>query len=145
MLYTNGFGSATLSSPFSALDVRAKLVILAATVILAFLWESPALSSALAGGILLLWPLARLERRDLMRLLLFLAPFLLIILLVHGILNAVVGRTTVLGPVPDWVPLVGGRLRVTREGLLYGFVVINRTVALILIMPLVVLTTDPNT
>jgi energy-coupling factor transport system permease protein len=73
------------------------------------------------------------------------SPFLLIILLVHGILNTVVGRTTLLGPVPDWVPLIGGQLRVTSEGLLYGFVVISRTLALILIMPLVVLTTDPNT
>jgi energy-coupling factor transport system permease protein len=36
-------------------------------------------------------------------------------------------------------------LRVTSEGLLYGFVVISRTLALILIVPVVVLTTDPNT
>src|SRR5262245_10233032 len=130
MLYANDFGSAALDSPFSSLDVRAKLAIVAATVVLAFSWESPALSGALAGAVLLLWPLARLERRELKRLLLFMSPFLLIILLVHGILNTVVGRTTLLGPVPDWVPLVGGQLRVTSEGLLYGFVVISRTLAL---------------
>ena len=145
MLSTNEFGSMTLRSPFSSLDVRAKLAILAATVVLAFSWESPVLSGALAGVVLLLWPLARLAGRDLKRLLLFMAPFLLIVLLVHGVLNEVVGRTTLLGPIPAWVPLVGGRLRVTSEGLLYGFVVICRTVALILTVPLVVLTTDPNT
>lgn len=141
----NEFGSMSLHSPFSSLDVRAKLAILAATVVLAFSWESPALSGALAGGVLLLWPLARLAGRDLQRLLLFMAPFFLIVLLVHGVLNEVVGRTTLFGPIPAWVPLIGGRLRVTSEGLLYGFVVISRTLALILTVPLVVLTTDPNT
>jgi energy-coupling factor transport system permease protein len=145
MRYANGFGSAARRSPFSSLDVRAKLAILAATVVLAFSWESPVLSGALAGGVLLLWPLARLGGRDLKRLLLLMSPFLVIVLLVHGVFNEVVGRTTLLGPVPAWVPLVGGRLRVTSEGLLYGFVVISRTLALILIVPVVVLTTDPNT
>jgi len=145
MASANEFGRLTLRSPFSSLDVRAKLAILAATVVLAFSWESPVLSGALAGVVLLLWPLARLAGRDLQRLLLLMAPFLLIVLLVHGVLNEVVGRTTLLGPIPAWVPLIGGRLRVTSEGLLYGFVVICRTVALILTVPLVVLTTDPNT
>ncbi len=145
MTSTNEFGSMALRSPFSSLDVRAKLAILVATVILAFSWESPVLSGALAGVVLFLWPLARLAGRDLKRLLLFMTPFLLIVLLVHGVLNEVVGRTTLLGPIPAWVPLVGGRLRITSEGLLYGFVVISRTLALILTVPLVVLTTDPNT
>jgi len=138
------FGSAARHSPFSSLDVRAKLAILATTLILAFSWESPVLSGTLACGVLLLWPLARLAGRDLKRLLFLMSPFLVIILLVHGVLNEVVGRTTLLGPVPTWVPLVGGRLRVTSEGLLYGLMVISRTLALILILPVVVLTTDPN-
>jgi len=139
------FGSAARHSLFSSLDVRAKLAILAATVVLAFSWENPAFSGALACGVLLLWSLARLEWRDLKRLLFFMSPFFVIVLLVHGVFNEVVGRTPLLGPVPAWVPLVGGRLRVTSEGLLYGLVVISRTLALILILPVVVLTTDPNT
>ena len=139
------FGSAARHSPFSSLDVRAKLAILAATVVLAFSWENPVFSGVLACGVLLLWPLARLEWRDLKRLLFLMSPFLVIVLLVHGVFNEVVGRTTLLGPVPAWVPLVGGGLRVTSEGLLYGLVVISRTLALILILPVVVLTTDPNT
>jgi len=139
------FGGAARHSLFSSLDVRAKLAVLAATVVLAFSWENPLLSGALAGGVLLLWPLARLEWRDLKRLLFLMSPFLVIILLVHGVFNEVVGRTTLLGPVPAWVPLVGGRLRVTSEGLLYGLVVVSRTLALIFILPVIVLTTDPNT
>jgi energy-coupling factor transport system permease protein len=142
---TFGFGSAARRSPFSSLDVRTKLAILAATVVLAFSWESPVFSGALVCGVLLLWSLARLEGQDLKRLLLLMAPFLLIVLLVHGVFNEVVGRTTLFGPVPAWVPLVGGWLRVTSEGLLYGLVVISRTLALIMIVPVVVLTTDPNT
>src|SRR5262245_39062258 len=128
---TFGFGSAARHSLFSSLDVRAKLAILAATVILVFSWESPVLNGALACGVLLLWPLARLEGRDLKRLLFLMSPFLVIVLLVHGVFNEVVGRTTLLGPVPAWVPFIGGRFRVTSEGLLYGFVVISRTLALI--------------
>jgi energy-coupling factor transport system permease protein len=143
-MHTFGFGSAARRSPFSSLDVRAKLAVLAATVVLAFSWESPVLSSALACGVLLLWPLARLAWQDLKRLLLLMSPFLVIVLLVHGALNEVVGRTTLLGPVPAWVPLIGGRLRMTSEGLLYGLVVINRTLALVLTLPVIVLTTDPN-
>jgi energy-coupling factor transport system permease protein len=143
-MHTFGFGSVARHSPFSSLDVRAKLAVLAATVVLAFSWESPVLSSALACGVLLLWPLARLAWQDLKRLLLLMSPFLVIVLLVHGVLNEVVGRTTLLGPVPAWVPLIGGRLRMTSEGLLYGLVVINRTLALVLTLPVIVLTTDPN-
>src|SRR5499433_239648 len=139
------FGGAARHSLFSSLDVRAKLAVLAATVVLAFSWENPLLSGALAGGVLLLWPLARLEWRDLKRLLFLMSPFLVIFLLVHGVFNEVVGRTTLFGPVPAWVPLVGGRLRVTSEGLLYGLVVVSRTLALIFILPVIVLTTDPNT
>jgi energy-coupling factor transport system permease protein len=141
---TFAFGSAARHSPFSSLDVRAKLAILATTLVLAFSWESPVLSGTLACGVLLLWPLARLAGRDLKRLLFLMSPFLVIVLLVHGVLNEVVGRTTLLGPVPVWVPFVGGQLRVTSEGLLYGLMVISRTLALILILPVVVLTTDPN-
>jgi len=139
------FGGAARHSLFSSLDVRAKLAVLVATAVLAFSWENPVLSGAVAGGVLLLWPLARLEWRDLKRLLFLMSPFLVIVLLVHGVFNEVVGRTTLLGPAPAWVPLIGGRLRVTSEGLLYGLVVISRTLALIFILPVVVLTTDPNT
>jgi energy-coupling factor transport system permease protein len=142
---TFGFGSAARHSPFSSLDVRAKLALLVATVVLAFSWENPVLSGILACSVLLLWPLARLEWRDLKRLLFLMSPFFVIVLLVHGVLNEVVGRTPLLGPVPGWVPLVGGRLRVTSEGLLYGLVVISRTLTLLLVLPVVVLTTDPNT
>jgi energy-coupling factor transport system permease protein len=44
-----------------------------------------------------------------------------------------------------YVSLAGGQFRVTSEGLLYGLVVISRTLTLILILPVIVLTTDPNT
>ena len=87
---TFGFGSAARHSPFSSLDVRAKLAILVTTLVLAFSWESPVLSGTLACGVLLLWPLARLAGRDLKRLLFLMSPFLVIVLLVHGVLNEVV-------------------------------------------------------
>src|SRR5262245_19493921 len=142
---TFGFGSAARHSPFSSLDVRAKLAILIATVILAFSWENPVFSGLLACGVLLLWPLARLEWRDLKRLLFLMSPFFVIVLLVHGVFNEVVGRTTLFGPVPALMPLFGGLLAVGRSGVLYGFMVISRTLTLVLVLPVIVLTTDPNT
>src|SRR5437867_11681740 len=85
LMSTFGFGSTVRRSPFSSLDVRAKLAILAATVVLAFCWESPVLSGALACAVLLLWPLARLEVRALKRLLFLMSPFLLLVLPVPGV------------------------------------------------------------
>src|SRR3989441_11105487 len=82
LMSTFGFGSTVRRSPFSSLDVRAKLAILAATVVLAFCWESPVLSGALACGVLLLCPLARLQGRGLKRLLVLPSPCLPLVRLV---------------------------------------------------------------
>jgi energy-coupling factor transport system permease protein len=68
-------------------------------------------------------------------------PFFALVLLTHGFLNTYVGRTALWTAPADW-PLVGGWLWLTREGLLYGLMVIFRTITLVLVIPLVVFTTE---
>ena len=128
-------------SPFGQLDFRSKLAILAAATILAFLWESPLLNAALAGLLLVLCLVAGIRLSYVARILRLMLPFYGIVLLTHGLWNTSVGQTVV-WTAPDVWPIIGGSLHLTSEGLAYGAMVIFRTLALILAIPLVVFTTD---
>ena len=130
-------------SPLRRLDFRPKLMILLVVTVLAFLWESPVLTGGLVLLIGILCLVARIPFSYLGNILRLMLPFYVILLLTHGFLNTNVGRTPVwIAPEAWW--LIGGRLRLTGEGLAYGLVVIFRTLALVLVTPLVILTTDLN-
>lgn len=128
-------------SPLARLDFRAKLAILLATTALAFLWASPLLTLLLALAVLGLALLARMPASYLMRLLRWMAPLWAVVLLLQGFGNPV-GNTVLWAPPANW-PWVG-ELRLTLEGLLLGGVVILRTLVLVLIIPVTVLTTELN-
>jgi energy-coupling factor transport system permease protein len=130
-------------SPLRRLDFRAKLALLAAVTVLAFLWENPWLNAGLAGLLLVLCLLAGIRPAYIARLLRIMLPFYAIVLLTHGLWNTSVGRTA-LWTAPEAWPWVGGQLQLTSEGLAYGAMVIFRTLALILAIPLSVFTTDLN-
>ena len=130
-------------SAFTRLDFRSKLMILLAVTFLAFLWESPVLTGALALLIGILCLAARIRVSYLANVLRLMLPFYAILLLTHGFLNTRVGQTPLWTAPGAWW-LIGGRLSLTAEGLLYGFVVIFRTLALVLVIPLVIFTTDLN-
>ncbi len=130
-------------SLFTRLDFRPKLALLLSATFLAFLWESPALTGILAMVILALCLVARIRLAYLGRVLLLMLPFYGILLLTHGFFNTSVGRTPLwVAPLNWW--LIGGKLRLTTEGLAYGLMVIFRTWTLILSIPLVIFTTDLN-
>ncbi len=130
-------------SPLTQLDFRPKLMVMFAATFLAFMWESPALTGALALLIFVLCLIARIRLSYLGNVLLIMLPFYGILLVTHGFLNTHVGRTPVwVAPEAWW--LIGGKLRLTAEGLAYGFMVIFRTLTLILVTPLVIFTTDLN-
>jgi len=130
-------------SPLSQLDFRPKLMVMFAATFLAFMWESPALTGALALLIFVLCLIARIRLSYLGNVLLIMLPFYGILLVTHGFWNTHVGRTPVwVAPEAWW--LIGGKLRLTAEGLAYGFMVIFRTLTLILVTPLVIFTTDLN-
>lgn len=131
-------------SLFTRLDFRSKLALLLVATCLAFLWESPKLTGALALTMLLLCLLARIQLDDVSRTLLIMLPFYAILLLTHGFFNTYVGRTTLWVAPANWW-WIGGKLRLTAEGLAYGVMVIFRTLTLILTIPLVIFTTDLST
>jgi len=130
-------------SPLRRLDVRAKLAILGTATLLALIWESPALTGALALTVLVLCQVAGIQRSYLQRLARLMAPLFLIVLVTHGLWNTSVART-ILWTAPQSWPWVGGSLALSAEGLAFGAVVIFRTLALVLAIPLVILTTDLN-
>jgi energy-coupling factor transport system permease protein len=130
-------------SPFARLDFRSKLMVMFVATFLAFLWESPALTGALALLTLILCLVAGIRLSYVGRLLRIMLPFYVILLITHGIWNSSVGRTVIWGAPETWW-LIGGTLQVTAEGLAYGFMVIFRTLTLMLVIPLVIFTTDLN-
>jgi energy-coupling factor transport system permease protein len=134
------FGSAGESS-FGRLDFRAKLAIMLASTVLAFLWESPMLNALLALLVLGLCLLARIQLSYLGRMLRLMVPFYLILLFTHGIWNTSVGRT-VLWTAPQSWWMIGGAVQITLEGLMYGLMIIFRTLILVLVIPLVIFTTS---
>ena len=135
------FGPTVRHSVFSHLDVRAKLALLAVATFLAFLWDSPAMTGALALVVVIFCLVAGIQASYLRRFGLIMLPFFAFLLATHGFLNTYVGRTSLWSAPESWW-LVGGRLRLTVEGLLYGLTVIFRTVTLVLVIPLVIFTTE---
>jgi energy-coupling factor transport system permease protein len=130
-------------SPLRRLDFRSKLAMLLAATFLAFLWESPILTAALVGLVLGLCLVAGIRISYLGRMLRLMLPFYVIVLLTHGFWNTTVGRTPLWTAPQNW-PWIGGSLSLTSEGLAYGSMVIFRTLTLILVIPLVIFTTDLN-
>jgi len=126
---------------FSRLDFRPKLAIMFVATFLAFLWDSPVMTGLLALAVVLMCLAAGISVDYLWRMGLIMLPFFGLLLLTHGFLNTYVGRT-VLWSAPEGWPLVGGWLQLTSEGLLYGLMVIFRTVTLILVIPLVIFSTE---
>jgi len=130
-------------SPLQRLDVRSKLVFLLAATFLAFLWESLWLTGLLVLLIVGLCLVAGIRLSYLRHMLRLMLPFYALVLLTHGFWNTTVGRTPIWTAPQAWW-LIGGKLRLTSEGLAYGLMVIFRTLSLILVIPLVIFTTDLN-
>lgn len=130
-------------SPLAHLDFRSKLMAVLAITYLAFLWENPVLTAGLALSVLILSVVAGIGHTYLSRMARLMLPFYAIVLLSHGFWNTTVGLTP-LWIAPDWWPLVGGSLQLTAEGLAYGLMVVFRTLAMILAIPLLIFTTDLN-
>ena len=128
-------------SPLSRLDFRAKLVITLTITFLALLWESLALSAALAMLTFLLCLVVGVRRSYLRSVLRMMLPVLAVLLVTQGFWNTWVGRTSLWRAPQAWW-LIGGRLTLTSEGLAYGLMLSLRSLTLILAIPLAVFTTD---
>lgn len=130
------------------LDFRTKLVWMAAIMTISLLWNAPLLQLGLFGIVLVLSLVARISGRYLTMVLGFMAPFTVFLIVMHGLFNTVQVQRLMGGAELTWLlrfpadwAVIGGR-GATLEGLLYGANVALKSVTLLLVLPLVVLTTD---
>ncbi len=135
-------------SYFTRLDFRTKLLLAFVVSWVAFLWESTLLVGGLAGAMLLLCLLAGVRWAYVRSTLSLLLPFFGIVLLTHGFFNVTqVERLTGQHALTPWFTFpadwwgVGGAM-LSREGVSYGLSVVFRTLTLLLVLPLLVFTTD---
>ena len=137
-------------SAFTRMDFRAKIGAAAAVTLVAYVWESPVLTALLLVAVVVTARVAGVKPAYLRRLFTLLAPFYLFLLVTQGffagdLIRARTGQD-VLTPIfslPASWWLIGGAT-MTVEGVLYGFAVIFKTLSMVLVVPLVVLTTDVN-
>jgi energy-coupling factor transport system permease protein len=127
---------------FSRLDVRTKLMIMFLVSTLIFVWESVFYQAALFLAVLALLVSAHVELAYIRRGLTLMTPFAIINLLIHGLWNEI-GHTPI-AVLPEWVPLLGARLGLYWEGLVFGLMIDFRMLATFFVLPLIVLTTDIN-
>lgn len=140
-------------SLLTRLDFRTKVVLMAVVMAVAVMWENPLLTGALALAVVLASLLAGLSPAYLKRTLLLMTPFYATLLLTQGFFaGPLITARTGLTPAafhwiftfPDTWPIIGGA-GPSWEGVLYAVAVICRTLAVMLIVPLTVLTSDVNT
>lgn len=132
----------------TTLDFRPKLLWVVVISVIAFLWESPVANLGLVSLLLGLCLLSGVRLRYLLLLFKVMAPFFVLALLTHGFWNVeqVKGlsghaQLTPVLTLPRRLWLIGGAAA-SQEGLLYGCSVIARTLALVLVVPLAIFTTD---
>jgi energy-coupling factor transport system permease protein len=135
---------------FTRLDFRPKLFLMFCVTIVAFVWQSPianGLLAALMGAMALASGVKWQYIRATLRLMMVLGIMLLVF---HGFFNKIgvlrlieAESLTPLFTLPrDWW-LVGG-VTLSLEGLLYGLNAFFATLAMFLVVPLTVFTTDTN-
>jgi energy-coupling factor transport system permease protein len=144
-MFTTGYITRFQSNSFIAkLDARVKLIMLLSILILVFVWTNPIHLGLLVLAIIILSRLGGIPWSYLWKLILIGIPFGIILIVIHGFFNRWFGTTPLLGPVPEWVPILGGHLTLYREGTLFGIGMAFRTFALMLAVPMVISTTDIN-
>jgi energy-coupling factor transport system permease protein len=137
-------------SLFTRLDFRPKLLMIAVLSILAFVWESPVIQTALALSVIAACLLAGVKSGYIKMIIKVMTPFYMLLLVTHGFWNtaqvqSLTGREvlTPLITLPRHWWLVGGAT-LSVEGLAYGWNIIFKTLTLVMVIPLGVFTTDLN-
>lgn len=130
------------------LDFRTKLMWMAGIMIICLLWNAPLLQIGLFAFVLVLSLAAKISGRYLTMVMGFMLPLAVFLVLMHGLFNTVQVQRLMGGAELTWLvrfpadwTIIGGR-GATLEGLLYGVNVALKSVTLLLVLPLVVLTTD---
>jgi energy-coupling factor transport system permease protein len=117
---------------------------------LAFVWESPVALAALMFVLAITSLLVGVKPRYIKMVITVMVPFYVLLLITHGFWNTDQVKTLtgheVLTPLftfpESWLLIGGGSMSV--EGFLYGWGVIFKTLSLVMVVPLVIFTTDVN-
>jgi energy-coupling factor transport system permease protein len=142
------FQTVERDSIFTRLDFRPKLFMMTVITLVALIWESPLMQLFLAIVILIACLLSGVKLKYLRTILIIMLPFYILLLLTHGFFNvdqvkALTGKQ-VLTPIfafpKHWWLIGGGSM--SQEGVLYGINAILKTLNIILVVPLVIFTTD---
>ncbi len=127
-------------SLFHRLDPRAKIIFMLLLAGVIFVIRDIWLAVAVLVTLLMLWRLARLPVAMLKDMGKALAGITLFLLVVQALFYP--GETSLVYPIiPQAVPLIGGIGRITLEGILFAVLIVLRLFAMVLILPLVSLTT----
>jgi energy-coupling factor transport system permease protein len=125
---------------FHRLDPRAKILFMLLVAGLVFVIQSIWLAALVWLTLLLLWGVARLPVNMLKDTSKALAGLTVLLFLVQALFYP--GETSLIYPIiPYAVPVIGGVGRITLEGMLFAVLIILRLYAMVLILPLVSLTT----
>jgi energy-coupling factor transport system permease protein len=129
---------------FHRLDPRAKILFMLLMAGLVFVIQSIWLAALVWFTLLLLWGVARLPANMLRDTAKALAGLTILLFVVQALFYP--GETSLVYPIiPSTVPLIGGIGRITLEGMLFAVLIILRLYAMVLILPLVSLTTPIHT
>ncbi len=129
------------NSFFHKLDPRVKVFMLVALTLFVFTTKNFLVISALFALILVLWVISGIPLRRVAGFFKLLLPLFAFIILIQALFQ--LGDTILLQPIiPTVVPLVGGAGKITLEGLLYGLVLCYRVLTLVMLMPLITMTTE---
>jgi energy-coupling factor transport system permease protein len=142
------FQTVERDSIFTQLDFRPKLFMMFVLTIVAFIWESPLAQAILCAVILVACLFSGVKVKYLRTILLIMMPFYILLLLTHGFFNvdqvkALTGKVelTPMFTFPETWRLIGGG-SMSWEGFWYGINVILKTLTIILVVPLVIFTTE---
>lgn len=127
---------------FSRLDVRVKLLFMFLVSTLILVWDNVFYQGAMFAIVMLLVFSSHMDRALVRKLFAVMLPFTAIMILIQGLWSPI--GQTVLWTLPTWVPLIGGKVSLHWEGLVFGVMVAFRLLTPIFALPLVVMTTDVN-
>ncbi len=142
------FQTVERDSIFTRLDFRPKLVMIIVLSIVAFVWESPVTLAAMTLLILIACVVAGVKLGYLRLIIKVMLPFFVLLLLTHGFWNVeqvkmLTGHqnlTPIFSFPKNWWLIGGGMM--SMEGFLYGWAVIFKTLAMVLVLPLGIFTTE---
>ena len=125
---------------FHRLDPRAKIIFMLLTASVVFVIQQIWLAAVVLISLLLLWWVARLPSAMLKDMGKALAGIALFLFVVQALFYP--GETSLIYPIiPQAVPVLGGVGRITLEGILFAVLIALRLFSMVLILPLVSLTT----